>query len=286
MINKPQLKIKAYSLANMKIYICNKDKIILEILNIIRRIIFITAKTNSIASININNKATEFSYITATEEDILTIIINIKDVRLLIKNCKQLQLKITKKGRCFFKARDIAIQKFCKVFNSNKILAKINHTKVIKIIITIIKQYKAHHNFICPTNNYKNTIAIKATRNPIKKIAISNNVKHPFIKIHTNETICPIYCFIKANTYLLQQIPLSNTTQPKLPLIYKNKTLFKSLNTTKLKLRLKTLLKLNKIKTLIETLEFNNNICYVPLSVNYRTQLIIELLKQGFHTIK
>ncbi|MGX7582724.1 hypothetical protein ACWNX2_00805 [Candidatus Vidania fulgoroideorum] len=287
MHTRPIFKIKTYSTAYAKIYIYNKNKITQEILNIIRRIIFATTQGSSIIAININNKATEFSYITETEEDILSIVINIKDVKLLIKNCKQLQLKIKKTGKCFLKAKDIAIQTFCKVFNTHKIIAKINHNKTINIKITINKHSKITNSYLNPNINLSNTIKVNTSRSPIKRIALNNHKKHPFIKIHTNNTVCPINCFIKANNYLIERIPLTNgTAKSKIPLIYKNKTLFKNITTTTLNTQLKTLLRLNKITTIIEALRFNNNIAYIPIKRNYKTLLIIELLKQGFHTIK
>ncbi|QSW37835.1 hypothetical protein JSR02_00805 [Candidatus Vidania fulgoroideae] len=286
MPTKPILKIKPYNPAKIKIYIYNKNKITTDILNIIRRIIFTTAKSSLITTIAINNKTTEFSYISATEEDILSIIINIKDIRLLIKNCTQLQLKIRKKGRCFLKAKDLVVPNICTIFNTQKIIAKINPNKIVNIKIVIIKNHKVTNTFLKLNNSFTNPIKINSTTNPIKRIAIDTYKNQSFIKIHTNKTICPIYCYTQANKQLLRNIPLNTTTTYlKLPLIYKNKESLKNITHTKLKPQLKTLLKLNKIKTILEALRFNNKTAYIPLKINYKTQLIIELLKQGFHAI-
>ncbi len=141
---KDFLKPKLVDLLALSDY---KSRIILEPLergfghtlgNSLRRILLSSIAGSAISEVLIEGVSHEFSSIEGVQEDVLDILLNLKEVSVALKTKDSAEVLIEKKGPYVLKASDISdISADVDVFNSNKVIATINENAKLTMTIKI-----------------------------------------------------------------------------------------------------------------------------------------------------
>lgn len=197
--------------------------------NLLRRILLTEISSYSITSLRINNIKHEFGSIEGLQEDILELIINIKDIRFKEIKSSTSQKKsigfLFQKGPAIITAGHFKLESnFLKVLNTNLYLGSIINNSEIFIEIDIRKGigYSLNENYLFSndintifTEKLPATISLDTSFNPIKKVNykvkliyddLGNLKESLLIEILTNGTIDPLKSLYEANKKALKNL--------------------------------------------------------------------------------
>ncbi|AFP83808.1 RNA polymerase alpha subunit [Candidatus Carsonella ruddii CS isolate Thao2000] len=185
--------------------------------NFIRRTLFLTSFCYYISHIKIYNSNCIFSGIKGINEDVSTVIKNIKNIIFKIHNSSFAYLIIKKKGPCIVKAKDIFSDKKISIINPEKIIANINfeinffvlmkcvHSS-FKKIIDINFENKLFKSKVFFLKNFN--ISLLNINYYIHKKSINKKIKKLFLDIETNGSITPENCFKNCIFYIKKYFDL------------------------------------------------------------------------------
>ncbi len=158
-----------------------KSRIVLEPLergfghtlgNALRRILLSSIAGSAISEVSIEGINHEFSSIEGIQEDVLNILLNLKEVSVALHNSNHKQLLIEKKGPYVLKASDISdASADVSVFNPEQVIATINEDTKLTMSITITSGigYVAASNREATETTVGNLL-LDANYSPIKKV--------------------------------------------------------------------------------------------------------------------
>ncbi|AFP83618.1 DNA-directed RNA polymerase subunit alpha C-terminal domain-containing protein [Candidatus Carsonella ruddii] len=163
--------------------------------NFLRRTMFLTSFCYYISHIKIYNSKCFFSGIKGVNEDISSIIKNIKNIIFRIHNSSFAYLIIKKKGPCIVKAKDIFSDKKISIINPDKIIANINCEVIFFVLMKCI--HSSYKNII--DKNFKNKL-FKSKVFILKNLNISLlNINYYIHKKNTNKKIKKLFLDIETN---------------------------------------------------------------------------------------
>ncbi len=108
--------------------------------NSLRRIILSSLPGAAITSVKIENIQHEFSTIEGVKEDVITILLNLKKVRIQMLSDEPQQMKIKIKGQQVITAGDIEIPGQVQVLNKEQVIAEITNKNTELIIDMTVEQ--------------------------------------------------------------------------------------------------------------------------------------------------
>ncbi|MGX7585974.1 hypothetical protein ACWNYH_00810 [Candidatus Vidania fulgoroideorum] len=224
----------------------------------------------------------EFSFIDGVEEDILNIILNIKEVKFKLRNCDSITISVSKKGMCFLTSRDFIVRDFCEVKNPYLVIAKINYGFSISFKLTVSRFFSKRSQ--SNNTNNPNGISICSNRFPIKRVSFGNNKKYSFLNIKTDKTISPIICFLNSNSLILKSLNSFEKGKNKnnIFLLFDKRFIIPICNIN-LNIKFKNFLLFNKVKCLSELFFFYKRALVLKSKFRKNKGLVIcNLAKLGF----
>lgn len=204
----------------------------------LRRILLSSLQGSAITDVRIQGANHEFTTINGVKEDVVDIILNLKQLAVKSYSEEPVSLKLNKKGPGTIKASDFSKNSQIEILEKDYIIANLDKNGKLEMEITI-KQGTGY----VPVEKRKDeklplgTIAIDAIYNPIKKISYEvlntrvggmTNYDKLILNITTNGSISPEEAFYKALDitikYFSQILPKdSNNKKKKEDLIKINK---------------------------------------------------------------
>ena len=125
----------------------NRSKIVLEPLergfghtlgNALRRILLSSISGSAISEVAIEGVKHEFSTISGVQEDVLDILLNLKESSLGLISSDSIEISINKKGPCVVTVADLGnASQEVEVYNPEKIIATVNEGASISMVIKI-----------------------------------------------------------------------------------------------------------------------------------------------------
>ncbi|WP_338521792.1 DNA-directed RNA polymerase subunit alpha [Candidatus Legionella polyplacis] len=210
----------------------NYSKIILEPLergyghtlgNALRRILLSSMPGSAIVEVNIENVSHEYSKIDGVREDVVNILLNLKQVAVKMTTSKEeVILHLTKHGPCKVVAGDIELVNGVDVMNPDLVIATLNENGYLSMSLKVIKGigfYSSEsliHSNDKEENNMNKSIGVLKIDNifsPVKKVSYfvdstrvrnRTNLDKLTIELYTNGTIDPMEA-IEMSAYILKR---------------------------------------------------------------------------------
>ena len=137
----------------------------------LRRVLLSSVRGSAIFAVQIEGVTHEFSNISGVVEDVLQIILNIKELQLEQYFNGVIELELIGEGPCILTGKDIATFEKAKVLNPNKVIATLQEGATISM--TLYAQF--NKGYVTSEVNQENelpvgTIYLDSNHSPIKKI--------------------------------------------------------------------------------------------------------------------
>ena len=137
----------------------------------LRRVLLSSVRGSAIFAVQIEGVTHEFSNISGVVEDVLQIILNIKELQLEQYFDGVIELELIGEGPCILAGKDIATFEKAKILNPNKVIATLQEGATISM--TLYAQF--NKGYVTSEVNQENelpvgTIYLDSNHSPIKKI--------------------------------------------------------------------------------------------------------------------
>lgn len=197
--------------------------------NCLRRTLLSELKASAIVTARISGVQHEFSTLVGVREDILEILLNLKEIvfKGYTANLATAFLKI--KGPCIITAQDLQIPPFLKILNPYQYIATLSEDIIFEMQLGIRtgKGYNLVENQL--TDEYVDSLAIDAIFMPVRRVSYNIETltipedqirEHLIIDILTNGSISPKEGLMKASEQLISLLsPFLNTQSSKVKLM-------------------------------------------------------------------
>ena len=205
----------------------NKSKITLEPLergfgytlgNALRRILLSSMVGSAPTEVNIKGILHEYSTKIGIEEDIINILLNIKNINFILPDKNEVILKLKKSGKCVVTASDIELPNDVIIVNPKALIAHLNENGDIDMMIKVKKgrgyesssqrEYmdeKKHVGWLQLDASYSpiNNVSYKVENARVEK---RTNLDKLILELETNGTINPEEAVRQAAQILLDQL--------------------------------------------------------------------------------
>ena len=184
--------------------------------NSLRRIILSSLTGAAITSLKINGVDHEFSVIDGVKEDVITILLHLKQVRFRLNTDEPQTVKLEVKGPKQITASDIQVTGQVEVLNGDLYIAEVTGKNALSIEMTIEKGLgflsKEMHQ---KTKNEVGVISVDAIFTPIRRVAyevenmrVGDKTNHNRLRmtIETDGTLSPREALEKAITIMVEQL--------------------------------------------------------------------------------
>jgi len=175
--------------------------------NALRRILMSSMPGCAITEVAIDGVLHEYSTIEGVEEDVINILLNLKEVALLMTVGNEATVSIDKKGPCVVTAGDIVLSHGVEVINPDLVIAHLNEYGQLKMTLNVQKGIGYHSSDRVPSE-FEEDIQVKSigklkldnSFSPVKKVAyhvdktrVENrtDLDKLTIELQTNGTIDP-----------------------------------------------------------------------------------------------
>jgi DNA-directed RNA polymerase subunit alpha len=167
--------------------------------NALRRVLLSSLPGAAVEAFKIKGTPHEFTAIDGVKEDVIQIILNLKQLAIKVFTDEQLTLKIVKKGKGVVMAKDIEANANMEVFNKNLVIATLTSDREFEMEIIVGRgrgfkpaEEKDKGDFAL------GTVVIDSIYNPVKDIGYSveyirvgdiTNYERLLVRVETNGTI-------------------------------------------------------------------------------------------------
>ncbi len=166
-----------------KPFIC--DSLFVNVLaNTIRHSLFLNTYGYAVTEIKILNNINDFGYIFGLKEDLLNLVLNIKNLVFKLKKKKKTFLRVFS-NKSVVKGKDIILNKYSYILNPNHVIANLNNNFNIDLILKVEKgkgyiPFNSDKNYK-NSSSLKNSILVDAYFCPILRVSYSiNNIEDLF----------------------------------------------------------------------------------------------------------
>ncbi len=175
--------------------------------NALRRILMSSMPGCAVTEVSIDGVLHEYSTIEGVEEDVINILLNLKEVALLMTVGVEATLSIDKKGPCVVTAGDIQLSHGVELINPDLVIAHLNEYGKLKMVLHVKKGIGYHSSEMLPVE-FEEEVRVKSigklkidnSFSPVKKVAyyvdktrVENrtDLDKLTIELQTNGTIDP-----------------------------------------------------------------------------------------------
>lgn len=235
--------------------------------NSLRRVLLSELKSSAITSVRISGIQHEFSVLNGVREDVLEILLNLKEIIFegLVEELSHAFLKV--KGPCVVTAQDLQLPDNLKIVNPNQYITTLSTSNMLEMELAIEtgKGYNLVENHI--TNDFIDALEVDAIFMPVRKVNYEIETltipedqarEHLLLDIYTDGSITPKNSIIKASEHLIKLLtPLTNPDFLNLPVAEEtsNSKMIK-IEDLNLSVRAYNCLKRAQINTLFDLMNF------------------------------
>ena len=186
--------------------------------NALRRILLSSMSGAAVTEVRIENVLHEYSSIPGVQEDVIEILLNLKNLAVRMHNRTETVLQVSKKGSGTMTAGDIQLDHDVEVVNPNHVIANLSDEGELSMEITVAKG--RGYEVVDIRNTPEETrevgvLKLDASYSPIRRVSYSvenarveqrTDLDKLVIDIETNGTIDPEDAVRRAATILHEQI--------------------------------------------------------------------------------
>lgn len=184
--------------------------------NSLRRVLLSSIEGSAVVAFRIEGASHEFSTVAGIKEDVVDIMLNIKNIRLKTYTDKSFELRLEKKGAGVVTAGDIKTVSDIEVVNPDQIICTIDDPKKSILIDFVVESGRGYQTIEDSSTNriHSDMIAIDAIYSPVLRVRykVDNtrvgqemNLDKLSITIETDGSITPRDAFEQAAAILVNQ---------------------------------------------------------------------------------
>jgi len=187
--------------------------------NALRRILLSSMPGCAITEVEIEGVLHEYSAIEGVREDVIEILLNLKDVALVMSGKDQAELTLTRKGRGAVTAGDIQVDHDIEISNPEHVICHLNEGAEIAMTLTVTRGrgYSPADSRVNPEEETRSIgrLQLDATFSPVNRVAYvveaarveqRTDLDKLVLDLETDGTIDPEEAIRRAATILQQQL--------------------------------------------------------------------------------
>lgn len=187
--------------------------------NALRRILLSSMPGSAVVEAEIDGVEHEYSAIEGVQEDVVEILLNLKNVAVIMHGKDQVTLSLTKQGPGVITAGDIQLEHDVEIVNPELVLANINNDKTLSMRLTIARgrgyePADSRHQDEEETRTI-GRLQLDASYSPVRRVAYKvesarveqrTDLDKLILDLETNGTLEPEDAIRRAATILQQQL--------------------------------------------------------------------------------
>lgn len=184
--------------------------------NSLRRVLLSSVKGGAIVAFRVEGVSHEFTTIPGVKEDVVDIMLNLKNVRVKVTTDEPVELRIEKKGAGTITAADIKTTADVEVINPEQVIATIDDPKKSVVIDLVVESGRGYQTIEDSSTNrlHSDMIALDAMFSPVLRVRYKvdgtrvgqeTNLDRLQVNVETDGSISPREAFEEAAAILVNQ---------------------------------------------------------------------------------
>ncbi len=184
--------------------------------NSLRRVLLSSVKGGAIVAFRVEGASHEFTTVPGIKEDVVDIMLNLKNVRVKVLSDEPVELRIEKKGAGEITAADIKTTADVEVINPEQLIATIDDPKKSVVIDLVIEAGRGYQTIEDSSVNrlHSDMIALDAMFSPVLRVRYKvdntrvgqeTNLDKLQLNVETDGTLSPREAFEEAAAILVNQ---------------------------------------------------------------------------------
>lgn len=184
--------------------------------NSLRRVLLSSIEGAAIVAFRIEGATHEFTTVAGIKEDVVDIMLNLKNVRLKVHTDQPIELRLEKKGAGVITAGDIAASADVEVINPEQVIATIDDPKKAVVFDFVVEAGRGYRTIEESSESrlHSDMIALDAIFSPVLRVRYKvdstrvgqeTNLDKLLITIDTDGSLAPREAFEEASAILVNQ---------------------------------------------------------------------------------
>lgn len=184
--------------------------------NSLRRVLLSSIKGGAITAFRIEGASHEFTTVEGIKEDVVDIMLNLKNVRLKVSTDEIVELRIEKKGAGAITAADIKTSSDVEVINPEQVIATVDDPKKTVVFDLVVESGRGYQTIEDSSANrvHSDMIALDAIFTPVLRVRYKvdstrvgqeTNLDKLNVNVETDGSITPREAFEEAAAILVNQ---------------------------------------------------------------------------------
>jgi DNA-directed RNA polymerase subunit alpha len=184
--------------------------------NSLRRVLLSSVKGGAIVAFRVEGASHEFTTVPGIKEDVVDIMLNLKNVRVKVSTDESVELRIEKKGAGTITAADIKTTADVEVINPEQVIATVDDPKKSVIIDLVVESGRGYQSIEDSSANrlHSDMIALDAMFTPVLRVRYKvdgtrvgqeTNLDKLQVNVETDGSISPREAFEEAAAILVNQ---------------------------------------------------------------------------------
>lgn len=184
--------------------------------NSLRRVLLSSIRGGSVVAFRVDGATHEFTTIKGIKEDVVDIMLNLKNVNLKVHSDEQIELRLEKKGAGAITAGDIKTTADVEVVNPKQVIATIDDPKTTLIMDLVVEAGRGYRTIEDSSTSrlHSDMIALDAVFSPVLRVRYKvdstrvgqeTNLDQLRLTIETNGSTSPKDAFEEAAAILVNQ---------------------------------------------------------------------------------
>lgn len=184
--------------------------------NSFRRVLLSSIRGGAIVAFRVEGVSHEFTTIPGVKEDVVDIMLNLKNVRIKVSSDEPVELRLEKKGTGAITAADIKTSADVEVINPEQIIATIDDPKKTVVMDIVVEAGRGYETIEQSSINrlHSDMIALDAVFSPVLRVRYKvdstrvgqeTNLDKLQLNVETDGSISPREAFEEASAILVNQ---------------------------------------------------------------------------------
>ncbi len=184
--------------------------------NSLRRVLLSSIRGGAIVAFRIEGASHEFTTVKGIKEDVVDIMLNLKNVRLKVHTDEPVELRLEKKGAGEVTAKDIKTSADVEVVNPEQVIATIDDPKLTLVMDIVVEAGRGYRTIEESSTKrlHSDMIALDAVFSPVLRVRYKvdatrvgreTNLDKLQLNVETNGAITPKDAFEEAAAILVNQ---------------------------------------------------------------------------------
>ena len=184
--------------------------------NSLRRVLLSSVKGGAIVAFRIEGASHEFTTVEGIKEDVVDIMLNLKNVRVKVSTDEPVELRIEKKGAGAITAADIKASADVEVINPEQVIATVDDPKKSVVIDLVVEAGRGYQTIEDSSANrlHSDMIALDAMFSPVLRVRYKvdstrvgqeTNLDKLQLNVETDGSLSPREAFEEAAAILVNQ---------------------------------------------------------------------------------